>query len=147
MPESGYQANAGSAEQLPRGAATAANEGVNVEAPAPIEEAPTEAPAPEDQQAVGMDMPMDGEEDLADAAPTDGEPAYEPQSEAEQFITGPSLRPDEGVTAGVTALPNENYIPEDLRRAMPSLVAASQQPGASPLMQTIVAWIVREANR
>ncbi len=84
--------------------------------------------------------------DLEPAEPGDYEPAYQPEDEDDEFLTGETGRPDEPLTEGVTGLSTVDMSPS-LRRALPSLVAAANSPGASESMRIMVRWAVREASK
>ena len=106
-------------------------------------------------EMIDVPLPVTGEEgtlgeetaDLELAGPDDYEPAYTPEDEDDAFITGPSDRPDESILEGVQAMPNANQTTESLRRSLPSLVAASNAPGAPENMRVIVRFLTREANK
>ena len=125
----GFQANEGSPDQLPRGAAEAANAGTDVEAPAPIE---TPAPAPE--AAPEAPGPV--------ATPADFEPQYTPETDDDKFLVGPSERPDEASWVG--ANPPRGQSPA-VRRNLNLLQEAASVPGASAELQALVSYLIRTA--
>ena len=84
--------------------------------------------------------------ELDPAESGDYEPAYVPEDEDDEFFVSETTRPDETISEGVTGMPVAD-MGESLRRALPSLVAAANAPGASEHMRTIVRWAVREANK
>ena len=128
----------GTADQLPQGAAAALNDAMPSELQAPEldpglapEGAATEAEAP----------------DLEAAGPADYEPQFSAETEDDDFITGPTTKPEEDVTAGVSAYPNPQRVSPSLLRALPSFVAASGMPGAPAQMRFMAAFLAREANK
>jgi hypothetical protein len=114
-------ASEGTSEQLPRGAATAINEAT-----------PSETEMQSGQVDVGP-LP-----EPAEAA--DYEPEFEPATDDEDFITGPSLRPDEDVTVGTILQPR---VPSHVRKQLPALQEAASAPGASAELQALVAYLLR----
>jgi hypothetical protein len=128
VPEAEFQQGGGTPEQLPQGAAQGLNEG--------LAQVPEEGGAP-------AAAPLE-EEVPETATPADYEPAYQPETDDDAFLTGPTTRPDEPVTAGVN---DRADIPASLRRALPLLVDAANTPGASPQLRSLVNFLVREANR
>jgi len=115
------QQGAGTPEQLPQGAASAVNEAT-----------PSATEMTAEQVDVG-DFP-----EPAEAA--DYEPLFEPATDDEDFITGPSLRPDEDVTAGASV---PLRVPAHVRAQLPSLQAAADAPGASAELQALVSYLLR----
>ena len=143
MADAGYQANEGSPEQLPRGEAAALNENTNIQAPEDIDiNAPVDAPGGEG--APVEEAPLDPEDlaQLEDADAADLDPLYEPASEDEAWIVGPTTRPDEPETAGTAPV---SPISPRLRQQLPVLLRASEEPGASPELQQLVDFILRYA--
>ena len=137
MADANFQAGEGGPDQLPRGAAEAANEGTNVVAPDPItaavslteEEAmPTEEVAPEE------DVPVEP------ASPQDFLPDFEPATEDEEFLTGPTMRPDEAQTVGTT--PRRGLAP-NVRRNLTLLQQAAASPTASAELRALVQYLLR----
>lgn len=127
------RANEGTADQLPRGEATKLNEAM------PSTLAPEELAPTSPEEAAAPDL------ELADA--TDYEPQFAAETDDEDFITGPTSKPDEAVTTGVTAMPNAARVPPSLLRALPSFVAAASMPGTSEQMRFVAAFLAREANK
>lgn len=126
------QAGEGETTQLPRGAAAQVNEAAE-EGRALAEAAPTaEAPAEEEYAP-----------ELEPAEAADYEPQFEASTDDEDFITGPTTRPDEDVTAGSMA---NNQIPASVRRSLGLLVEAANTPGASENLRSLVNFLVREAS-
>lgn len=131
-------AEMGTASQLPYGAATDLNE----VAPTTDVTEPEAVTAPE----AGGEESLDTEEALVPelATPADYEPQYTPTSEDDDFIVGPSTRPDEPVTAGAAMRPR---LSSSTLASLPVLVAAAAEPDASEELQALVAILLREANR
>lgn len=142
MPETGYVANEGSAEQLPRGEAAALNENTDIQAQEPLDVAPPAEAAPEAAPAEAAPAPEDGAEDMLPAEAADYEPLYEPQSEDEAFLVGPSARPDEAQWVGATS---KRTLPEAVRRHLGPLQEAAAMPGASPELVALVKYLLRQA--
>lgn len=84
--------------------------------------------------------------DLEMAEASDYEPMYVPEDDDDAFITGPTIRPDEPVTMGVTAASPRRLSP-DLLRHLPDITAAAAMPGASATLKTVADFLVREASR
>jgi hypothetical protein len=121
------KAEQGTANQLPQGEATALNEAM------PAELAPEElAAAPEGGQAAEDDT----SEPLA-AEPSDYEPIYTPETDDEQFLVGPTTRPDEPVTTGAFAGAPAS-LPPDAAAWMPVFAQAAMLPDAPPQLKTLV---------
>jgi hypothetical protein len=93
---------------------------------------------------VPAEQPVE-EQPLAMAVPADYRPLFSPESEDDAFITGPSMRPDEPVTAGIPS--GGASIPAAVIRNLPLLQRAAQEPGADPKLQTLVALVLRELGR
>lgn len=85
--------------------------------------------------------------DLEMASPEDYEPAFTAEDEDEDFLVSETTRPDESILEGIQGLPNANTVTPELRRALPSLVAAANAPGASQTMKVLVRFLAREANK
>jgi len=115
-------------DQLPQGAATDINTAPVGTPPQDVQPAAPAAPAPQQPQA---------------AIPADFEPKFVPQGDDETYITGPTTRPNESVTAGASS--RQRGISASLRRDLPALVHASTQPGAPEQMRFIVDFLIREA--
>ena len=130
MADAEFEAGQGSAEQLPQGAATAANEGTNVVAP----------PAPETEAPVAPEAPPEAEE--APATPADFDPQYLPETDDEAFLAGPTERPDEASWVG--AMPQQGQ-PPIVRRHMTLLQEAAAAPGASAELQALISYLLRTA--
>ena len=136
-PNPGYQASEGTPNQLPRGAAEAANEGTNVVAPDPIQAA-VALTAPD-----GMPEPAaPAEEDVPTepATPEDFLPDFQPATEDEAFLTGPTMRPDEAQTVGTT--PRRGLAP-NVKRNLGLLQQAAALPNASPELRALVQFLLR----
>jgi hypothetical protein len=115
-----YQANQGTPEQLPSGAATTLNEAN----PQPSDQGQAAAPA----------------EELQPAAPADYEPQFQPATDDEDFLTGPTTHPDEAVTAGTMS---QNVVPGHVRGQLTRLQEAANAPGASTELKALVAYLLR----
>ncbi len=132
----GFTANEGSPNQLPRGEATALNEGTNVVAPDPIQAA-VSLTAPEGmpaETAPAEDVPVEP------ATPQDFLPDYQPQTDEEAFLTGPTMRPDEAQTAGTA--PRRGLAPV-VSRNLSLLQQAAAGPNASPELRALVQFLLR----
>ena len=140
-PTPGFTADEGSPNQLPRGAATELNDGTNVVAPEPLALAPPAAEAQATSEGQDATV-LEGAEDLAPAQPADYEPIFEPGSEGEDFVTGPTNRPGEAQYVG--AGPRPTLSPQ-VRAQLPALQAAASEPGASIELQTLVKYLLRLA--
>jgi hypothetical protein len=114
-------------DALPQGEAQNLNDAM-AEVPAQQEQGAT-APTPEDS---GVEL----------AQPSDYEPIYEPETDDDLFLTGPTTRPDEPVTTGIPT--GAAGVPADVIRNLPLLQRAAQEPGADPKLQTLVALVLRE---
>ena len=123
-PEPGVRANQGTPEQLPKGEAQRLNEETNVEAPEPII------------------LPEEEPVDLGLAGPGDFEPVFEPETEDEEFITGPSTRPDEPQYIGSA---QSTPISPQVRRMLPVLERAANDPEASQSLKDMVRYILRNS--
>jgi hypothetical protein len=126
-PEPEFQQGAGEATQLPQGAATQLNDAM------------AEVPTPQDDTQLAQDSGVEL------AQPSDYEPQFQADNEDEAFITGPTTRPDEPVTAGIPT--GADAIPPDVIRNLPLLQRAAQEPGADPNLQTLVALVLHELNQ
>ena len=79
-----------------------------------------------------------------DRSPPDGVQLQLPETgpvggyvdDEEEFLYGPTERPDESPTAGVT--PRIAPPPESVRRWLPQLLAAAQQPDAPPELHAFI---------
>lgn len=147
MAETNFTAGEGGPEQLPRGSATELNQNTDVQAPegldvAPAPEAaPEAAPAETVEEAPDLEMAQeDGSEDLQPAEAADFEPLYEPQSEDEEFLIGPSGRPDEAQWVGAN---DRRVLPAAVRRHIGPLQEAAAMPGASPELIALVQYLLR----
>lgn len=125
-------AEQGTPEQLPQGAATALNEAApttSVTEPAPVADAAAAAePTVEPQMA----------------SPADYEPMYQPDTEEDQFLTGPTMRPEEPQYVGTTP---PRGLPPRVRRSLPVLQQLAADPDASPELQALVNLLVYEASQ
>ena len=121
-----FEQNAGTPEQMPQGAATELNEAL------PTTKTPTE---PESV----VDMPIEY------AKPADFEPGYQAEDEDMGFVTGPTTRPQEAVTAGTTA-PARTQLSPEVRRNLPALVRLASRPDASEDLKALVAFLVRQES-
>lgn len=146
MADANYTANEGSANQLPRGAATELNQNTDIQAPEGLEvaiEAPSEGTGATESDSGaqgGIQGPEDGSEDLQPAEAADFEPLYEPQSEDEEFLIGPSGRPDEAQWVGAN---DRRVLPAAVRRHIGPLQEAAAMPGASPELIALVQYLLR----
>ena len=122
-------------EQLAQGGATEANAQLptlTASQPDPMEGAP--APAPE--AAVEEDVPVEA------AATGDFAADYMPLDEDDEFITGPTGRPGEDQAVGTA--PRRGLSPR-VAKNMTLLQQASSAPGASPELQALVSYLLRNA--
>lgn len=136
-PTPGFQASEGSPEQLPRGAAAAANEGTNVVAPDPIEAAVSlteEEAMPAPEAAPEEDVPVEP------ATPQDFLPEFQAETEDEAFLTSPTLRPDEAQTVGTAP---QRALAPNVRRNLGLLQQAAASPTASPQLRALVQYLLR----
>ena len=136
----------GPGSDLPQGAASALNallpndpgQGETLDVPVPpAEGAPAEEAAGAEGEAAEEDVPV------MLAEPGDFDPDFEPETEDQDFITSPTLRPDEAQTAGTAP---RRVIADSVRRQLVSLQAAATEADASPELRTIVAFLLREAK-
>lgn len=141
MAETGYTANEGTPEQLPRGAAEALNENTNVQAPDEIGAQPVQD-APEETTEEEQPLDPEDEAQVAPATAADFNPLHEPGSEDEAFILGPSTRPDESETAGTFPA---SPISRRLRLLTPVIQKAAMEPGASPELRQLLDYILRNS--
>lgn len=141
LAEPNYQANEGTPEQLPRGAADALNENTNVVPPDQVEATPV-ADAPGEEEQSGSPQIDSGEADLEPAGQADYTPLYEPVTEDEQFILGPTMRPDEAQFVGTE---NPSPISPKVRIQLPILQRAAEEPGASDELKLLVDYLLRNA--
>lgn len=129
-----FQQDSGTPGQLPQGAATELNNALPTEtASAPASDAEAAASEAAAEQEVPVEM----------AAPADYEPVFQPASEEDDFIAGPTLRPDEPQTLGTS---RRAPIPANVRRSLPVLQRLAAEPGASPQLIALVALLTREAS-
>ncbi len=118
-------------DQLPQGEAKQLNDQLASTPPPPDTAQPV---APQQQQQA---LP-------AAASPNDYQPQFTPQNEGDQFITGPTTRPNEPQTVGAhQQLP----VPQAVLDAMPAFVEAAQAPDAPPQLQALVQLIQFHAGR
>jgi len=128
-PDVQYEQAAGTPDQMQQGDATELNAGL-----------PTENPtAPE--AAVEVTQP-EATDELLDAEPTDFEPLYEPASDDETFITGPTTRPDEAQFVG--AMDTKTRLTPVIRQQLPALQRAASEPGSSQELQNLVAFLLKQ---
>ena len=80
------------------------------------------------------------------AQPSDYEPMYTPETDDEQFITGPTTRPDESVSTGAFARGPKSLSPR-LAGAMPLFVAASELPDAPPQLRVLMSLLAADAEQ
>lgn len=125
-PVAEYKAQQGTPDQLPQGEATALNQAV------------TDIPNQGGQAAA----PEMADDSTAPAQPADYEPIYTPESDDEDFLSGPTLRPDEAQFVGATP---QQPLSAAARRSLPTLQAAAAEPGASDALKALVAALLREA--
>lgn len=147
MAETDFVASEGSAEQLPRGAATQLNENTNVQPPEPVAlpETPVEGTGATESPAggePGMEGPEEGSEDLLEAENADFEPVYEPEDEDDEFIVGPTGRPGEAQWVGAQS---RRTLPAAVNRHLTTLQEAAAMPGASPELVALVKYLLRKA--
>jgi hypothetical protein len=123
------RANQGTPDALPHGEAAALNEAMPAElAPAELlEEAPVE------------EVP-----DLEPATAADFDPPYVPETEEDEFLTGPTNKPAESQTAGAQY---PTPLSVRTRAALPVLQAAASDPSATPELIALTRLLVREASR
>ena len=120
--------NAGTPEQLPQGEASALNEAL------PTTKTPTEP------ESLVEEVPIEY------AQPSDYEPTYAPEDEDMSFVTGPTTRPDEGVTTGTTAPQLRVQLSADVRRQLPALARLAARPDASNDLKALVAFLLRQES-
>lgn len=119
-----FERSSGTAEQLPKGAASDLNAAL-----------PTKQPsAPEVQVAVPQM-----------ANPADYVPSYQAEDDDMAFVTGPTTRPDEPVTTGIFPGRSEPLSPS-VAKALPQMSMMAARPDASPEFRAMVAYLVREAQ-
>jgi hypothetical protein len=102
------------------------------------------APAPGAPPEVAVAAQAQDTQPPQAATAADYQPQYNPQSEDESFITGPTTRPQEPVTHGATTI--AGGVSPELRRLLPALVEAAHTPGAPEQMRYIVDFIIRQAG-
>jgi hypothetical protein len=141
-PQPGFVANEGDPNQLPRGEALTLNENTNVEAPEPLDIAdqPTEEAPP--AEAAPESGPLEGEDDLGPAGAADFDPLFQPMTDEEEFLTGPTTRPDEAQFVGSGV---QRGLPPTVRRRLAQLQEAASDPEASPELRALVAYLIRSA--
>ena len=124
------RANEGTADQLPRGAATELNEAM----PSELE---PEGLLPPDQLA-----PSPGEDGADDSFPdgteTYGQPEFEPRGLDEEMLF---LDSEHGQVAGPTQLP-PGRLPDSVVRMLETMGAAATEPGAPESLRAIYAAAV-----
>lgn len=127
------RAREGTAAQLPRGEASRVN--------AEFERAESTA-ADTEVPAVEYAEPEVEDDSGLPAEPADFEPQFEAETEDEDFITGPTSRPDEAQFVGATpTIP----LSAAARRAVPILQRAAEEPGASEQLRRLVAYLLKSA--
>jgi hypothetical protein len=114
-------------DQLPQGAAQELN--ANMPTPTELEPKGLEAPVQEDATQQFPD----------EATPADFEPLFEPATDDEMFITGPTTKPDESQLVGTEPV---RQLPPVVRRQLPLLQRAAAEPGASADLQVLVRWLL-----
>lgn len=120
MPKAEFKRGEGP-DALPQGEATALNE-------APVPAAPAEVVA---------------EPEIQLAQPSDYEPDFAAESEDDDFITGPTLKPGEPVTAGT----ERRRMDPDVKAHLGALQRAAQGPGASKELVGLVNLLLRDEAR
>ena len=132
MPEpQQVQQGAGTAEQLPQGEATALNEAM------PTGTELAASGQPEDQVPTTGAAPAEDTAEPDFAAQSDYEPQYQPEGEDDDFVTGPTTRPDEPVTTGAFGGPRRGLSP-DLVAALPVFEEAANLPDAPPQIRILM---------
>ncbi len=135
MPEpQQVQQNAGTADQLQKGEAGALNDAMPTGTELAASGQPDVALQP---QATGAAPP---EQDMSEpdlAAQSDYEPQYQPEGADDDFVTGPTTRPDEPVTTGAFGGPRRGLSP-DLVAALPVFEEAANLPDAPPQIRVLM---------
>lgn len=118
-------------DQLPQGAAT------------DINNAPEGTP-PEDATAGTQPAALAEEQLPLPAERGANVPVYQPDTEDEAWLTGPTLRPDESQIVGT-----QPRVPLSaaVRRALPLLKRAASSPDADPQLVALVSYLSREAGK
>ena len=125
-PDVQYEAAEGTPDQMQRGEASDLNA-----------QLPTENPtAPEPAVEAVQD------EAVLPAEPQDYDPLFDPETDDEAFITGPTMRPDEAQFVGAVQ-PRE--LPPTVKRSLTALQQAATEPGASAELQGLVQYLLRKA--
>ena len=121
-------------EQLPAGAATEVN------AQLPTQTA--SQPDPMEGAALPEQAPVEEDVPVAPAEAGDFDADYMPADEDDEFLTGPTGRPGEDQAVGTA--PRRGLSPR-LAKNMTLLQQASSAPGASPELQALVSYLLRNA--
>lgn len=121
-----FEANQGTAEQLPQGAASDLNAAL-----------PSVEAAPPDGATAPEEVPIQA------ATPQDFQPKFTPESEDEELLYAPTDRPNEPLLAGL----QDRAIPPRLAASLPLLVQAAAQPDASPQLQALVDQVLLLMNQ
>lgn len=118
----------GPGQSLPQGAASE----VNANLPTETVSGPGEALAAPAEDQAGADAGLP-----EPAQPSDYEPVFQPENDDEDFLTGPTTRPDEPVTTGAFG-GGRTALPPDAPTWMPVFVEAAQLPDAPPQLKALV---------
>ena len=121
-------------EQLPAGAATEVNAQLPTQTASQPD--PMEGAALPEQAPVAEDVPV------APAEAGDFDAEYTPVDEDDEFLTGPTGRPGEDQAVGTA--PRRGLAPR-VAKNMTLLQQAASAPGASPELQALVSYLLRNA--
>ena len=136
----------GPSTALPEGAAAEVN--ANLTEPSVPTGESIDVPVPSSGPDSGGAEAPAAEEDTSEpemALDADYEPLYEPESESDAFVTGPTTRPEESVTTGAFAGTVRPLSPK-LSAAMPVFVEAASLPDAPEQLKILVALLSRDAE-
>ena len=127
-----FQADQGTPDQLPQGAATELNAALPTQGTVTGSATQKEADAASAQAL----------QPIQRATQADYQPQYQPQSEADQTLFDPTTRPDEPLLAGL----NQDRMPPP-GTSLPLLLAMANDPNAPPQLQILVDQLLYFLNQ
>lgn len=136
----------GPGNDLPQGAASQVNAALPTQTVSEGQTITAPEPSAGGGSAQGSDAAAEDTSEPELAQPSDYEPVYTPESDDEQFITGPTTRPDESVSTGAFVRAPMSLSPR-LAAAMPTFVAAAELPDAPPQLRLLMALLSSDAEQ
>lgn len=115
--------------------------------PHPAQTTVADLGAPKDTTAEAADQFQEdtsAPEGVAMQAPQRGVKSMGGLGEEEQFLLGPTSKPDVPVTMGARAMSNmNNRVPKEVYNMIPHLIEAAKSPDAPPQLHVLVSLLAR----